>query len=211
MIKNRKEAGIKLAEKISEVIKNEKLMILAIPRGGVVVAEEISKKLNCPLDVIISKKITPPNYPEYAIGSIAHDGTIFYGNNWDEFSNEPLFKEELNKKSRETKRRLEEYRGNADYKFDNETVILVDDGIATGATVFVLLKWLAKQNISRLILAVPVMPRDTFTKIKSMVDSIIALEIPSEFHAVGEFYNEFEQISDKEVISILTNLKNKGI
>ncbi len=90
-------------------------------------------------------------------------------------------------------------------------MILVDDGIATGATVFVLLKWLAKQNISRLILAVPVMPRDTFTKIKSMVDSIIALEIPSEFHAVGEFYNEFEQISDKEVISILTNLKNKGI
>ena len=210
LIKNRKEAGIKLAEKLNEVVKDEKIIILAIPRGGVVVAEEIAKKLKSPLDVIISKKITPQSSPEYAIGAITHDGTIYQSQYWDRFSGEANFEDEVNKKRLEVKRRLEEYRGNADYKFDKDAVILVDDGIATGSTVFVLLKWLSGQNISRLILAVPVIPMDTFKKMKPMVDSIIALDIPTEFNAVGEFYKEFDQVSDEEVMNILSNFKNKG-
>jgi putative phosphoribosyl transferase len=210
LIKNRKEAGIKLAERLHNIVKDKKIMILAIPRGGVVVGYEIAKKLKSPMDVIISKKITPPSMPEYAIGAVTHDGTIYYGQNWDKFSQEKNFTDEIFEKSLEVKRRLEKYRGSADYKFDNHTVILVDDGIATGATIFVLLKWLLKQKVSQIILAVPVIPYDTFQKMQQMVTLIITLGIPKDFSAVGQFYEEFEQVSDKNVMSILSNLKNNG-
>jgi putative phosphoribosyl transferase len=209
LIKNRKEAGKKLAEKLHEIVKEEKIMILAVPRGGIVVGDEIAKKLDCPLDVIISKKITPPSSPEYAIGAITHDGTIYHSRNWDRFSQEPNFEDEVRKKSIEVKRRIEEYRGSADYDLNGKTVILVDDGIATGATIFVLIKWLSDQNINKIILAVPVIPMDTFKQIEPMVDSIICLEIPKEFYAVGQFYKEFEQVSDEEVKTILSNRKIK--
>ncbi len=160
--------------------------------------------------MIISKKITPPSSPEYAIGAITHDGTIYQGKNWDRFSLEPNFEDEVNKKRLEVKRRLEKYRGSSDYEFDNKTVILVDDGIATGATIFVLLRWLVKHKISKIVLAVPVIPSDTYEKIKPLVDDIVTLQIPTEFSAVGEFYEEFDQVTDEEVMSILSNLKNKG-
>ena len=210
MLKDRSEAGKKLAEKILDVLKNNDVIVLAIPRGGVIVGEEIAKKIGCPLDVIISKKITPPSSPEYAVGAITHDGIIYQSENWDMFSREPNFENEVNKKKLEVKRRLEEYRGSSDYNFDNKTVILVDDGIATGATVFVLLKWLSKQNINKIILAVPVIPMDTFKKMEPMVDSLVTLQTPTDFYAVGQFYEEFNQVSDDEVMSVLANLK-KGV
>jgi len=208
IIQNRKVAGQRLAEKIYKILKEEKPIVLAIPRGGVIVGEEIAKKLSCSLDVVISKKITPPSSPEYAIGAITHDGTIYYSQYWNSFSQEPNFDEEITKKKLEVKRRLEEYRGSADYKFDNKTVILVDDGIATGSTVFVLLKWLAEKKVKRIILAVPVIPRNTYEEMKPLVDTIVALEIPVEFYAVGQFYKEFDQVSDKEVMTILNKFKN---
>jgi putative phosphoribosyl transferase len=207
IIQNRKVAGKKLAEKISEILNGEKPIVLAIPRGGVVVGEEIAKKLGCSLDIIISKKITPPSSPEYAIGAITHNGTIYQSQHWDRFSQEPKFEDELNKKKLEVKRRLEEYRGSADYKFDNKTVILVDDGIATGSTVFVLVKWLSERKVNRVILAVPVIPTNTFEEMKSFVDTIVALETPIEFYAVSQFYKEFDQVSDKEVMTILDKFK----
>ncbi len=209
-LKNRNEAGKKLAEKIAHIVDKKNAIILAVPRGGVVIGEEIAKKLGCSLDVIISKKITPPSSPEYAIGAITHDGTIYQSQNWDMFSKESDFQKEIEKKKLEAKRRIEEYRGSSDYKFGNKTVILVDDGIATGATIFVLLRWLVKHKISKLVLAVPVIPSDTYEKMKPLVDYIVTLQIPTEFSAVGECYEEFDQVTDEEVMSILSNLKNKG-
>ncbi len=209
-LKNRNEAGKKLAEKIAHIVDKKNAIILAVPRGGVVIGEEIAKKLGCSLDVIISKKITPPSSPEYAIGAITHDGTIYQSQNWDMFSKESDFQKEIEKKKSEVKRRIEEYRGSSDYKFGNKTVILVDDGIATGATIFVLLRWLVKHKISKIVLAVPVIPSDTYEKMKPLVDDIVTLQIPTEFSAVGEFYEEFDQVTDEEVMSILSNLKNKG-
>jgi predicted phosphoribosyltransferase len=207
-IKNRSEAGKKLAEKIIDIIDKKDVIILAVPRGGVIIGEEIAKKLRCPLDVIISKKITPPSSPEYAIGAITHDGTIYQSQNWDRFSQEPNFQTEINKKKLEVKRRIEEYRGSSDYEFGDKTVILVDDGIATGATIFVLIQWLAKRKIKKIILAVPVIPADTYEKMKPLVDDIVTLQTPTEFYAVGQFYDEFDQVSDEEVMTILNKFKN---
>jgi putative phosphoribosyl transferase len=207
-LKNRSQAGKKLAEKIKHILNEKNVMVLAVPRGGIIIGEEIAKKLGCSLDVIVSKKITPPNSPEYAIGAITHDGMIYQSQNWDKFSKESKFQNEINKKKTEVKRRIEEYRGNSDYKFDDKTVILADDGIATGATIFVLLQWLVKQKVKKIILAIPVIPADTYEKIKSFVDLVVTLQIPIEFYSVGQFYEEFEQVSDEEVMTILKRFKN---
>ncbi len=207
-LKNRNEAGKKLVEKILKVVNEKNVIVLAVPRGGIIIGEEISKKLNCSLDVIISKKITPPSSPEYAIGAITHDGMIYQSQNWDRFSQEPDFQKEINKKKLEVKRRIEEYRGSSNYEFGNKTVILVDDGIATGATIFVLLQWLKKRKVNKIVLAVPVIPFDTYKKMKLLVDNIVILQIPTEFYAVGQFYDEFDQVSDEEVMSILNKFKN---
>jgi len=207
MIKNRIEAGKQLAEKLFKLLQDEKSIVLAIPRGGVVVGNEIAKKLGSNLDVVVAKKITPPSSPEYAIGAITFDGTIYVGPYWKQFSNEPYFENEVEKKKIEVKRRLNEYRDNEKYQIKGKTVILVDDGVATGATVFVLLKWLSKQGCKRIILAIPVIPSQTFEQMSSLVDNLIAIMIPQEFSAVGQFYREFDQVSDKEVLKILKNYK----
>jgi predicted phosphoribosyltransferase len=201
MIKNRIEAGKQLAEKLFKLLQDEECIVLAIPRGGVVVGNEIAKKLGSNLDVVVSKKITPPSSPEYAIGAITFDGTIYVGPYWKQFSNEPYFENEIEKKKIEVKRRLKKY------QIKGKTVILVDDGVATGATVFVLLKWLSKLECKRIILAIPVIPSQTFEQMSSLVDNLIAIMIPQEFSAVGQFYREFDQVSDKEVLKILKNYK----
>ena len=201
MIKNRIEAGQLLGKKIEGLKDN--VLILAIPRGGVIVGHEIAKKVGCTLDVIISKKITPPGNPEFAIGAITHDATIFKGNNWDRFTKFPGFKDELNKKQNEVRQRLEMFRGGSEYQFNNKTVVLVDDGIATGSTVLAILIWLKKQKVKNVVLAVPVIPVDTYKILKNYVPTIIVIETPSNFSAVSQFYEEFEQVSDNEVLAIL--------
>ena len=112
MIKDRIEAGKLLGKRLSTLDIKEPI-VLAIPRGGMIVGHEVAKLLNCKLDVVISKKITPPENPEYAIGAITYDGTIYEGEYWNKFTNYPNFDEELDRKKIEVKRRLEEYRGTA--------------------------------------------------------------------------------------------------
>jgi len=201
MIKDRRQAGKLLAEKLVEILQGRKPIVLVIPRGGVVVGNEIAKRLDCTLDVAIAKKITPPDFPEYAVGAITADGAIYLNNNWQNLSNDPSFKNEINKKKIEVKRRLEEYRGSSNYNFDNKPVILVDDGIATGSTVFALLNWLFEKKVNEIILAVPVIPADTYEKMKKMVNSIVTLEIPTEFSAVSEFYENFGQVFERRAKS----------
>lgn len=207
MIKDRIEAGKLLGKRLSTLDIKEPI-VLAIPRGGMIVGHEVAKVLNCKLDVVISKKITPPENPEYAIGAITYDGTIYEGEYWNKFTDYPNFDEELDRKKIEVKRRLEEYRGTADYNLKEKTIILVDDGIATGSTVFVILNWLNKQNVEKILLAIPVIPVSTHADIERKVSQIIALEIPFEFSAVGQFYKEFDQVSDQEVKKIIKCYRN---
>lgn len=206
MIADRIEAGKLLAEKIGSDKSN--VVVLAIPRGGVIVGHEIAKKLGCKLDIAISKKITPPDSPEFAIGAITHDGTLFQSEYWDNYVEYPNLDEEIEKKKLEVKRRLEQYRGSSEYDVGGKNIILVDDGIATGSTVFAILNWLKKQNVNEIILAVPVMPASVYELMRQKVSSIIALETPEDFAAVGQFYKKFYQVSDDEVIEILNNYQS---
>ncbi|RDJ31860.1 MAG: phosphoribosyltransferase [Crenarchaeota archaeon] len=205
MIEDRTVAGKMLAEKLNKIVSNP--IVLAVPRGGVIVGHEIAIKLGCPLDVIIAKKITPPDNPEYAIGAIVHDGTLYKGPNWEYYSSTNDFAKEIENKKIEVIRRLEIYRGNADYALDKKTVILVDDGIATGATIFAILNWLKKMRPREIILAIPVIPQSTFEVLQNHTQRIIFLEKPVDFVAVGQFFNNFEQVSDNEVKIILSKYR----
>ncbi len=206
MIHDRIEAGQLLGKKLLAFNIIDPI-VLAVPRGGVIVGHEIAKILRCKLDIVISKKITPPENPEYGIGAITYDGTPYKGENWQRYAKRANFDDELTKKKKEVKRRLEEYRGNTDYNLDKKTVIVVDDGIATGSTVFVILNWLVNQKTGKILLAIPVIPADTYKIIERKVSSIFVLYIPTEFSAVGQFYEQFDQVSDQEVKEILTMYK----
>jgi len=209
MMHDRLHAGRLLAEKLITVIEGKNCLVLAIPRGGVIVGDEIARKLGFPLDIIISKKITPPDYPEYAVGAITYDGVLYYGHDWERYSNDPRFEDEINKKKMEVKRQIEAYRGNTDYNFDDKTIILVDDGIATGATVCAILQWLLQKQVREIILATPVIPFVTQEIIKQFGIQIIALETPMDFSSVGQFYRKFDQVPDQIVVSILEKYKSK--
>lgn len=209
MIHDRLHAGRLLAEKLLAVVKGKNCLVLAIPRGGVVVGDEIARKLGFSLDIIISKKITPPDYPEYAIGAITYDGVLYYGHEWERYSNDPRFEDEINKKKMEVERQIKTYRGNTDYNFDDKVIILVDDGIATGATVCAILQWLLQKQVKEIILATPVIPFVTQEIIKQFGIQIIALETPVDFSSVGQFYRKFDQVPDQIVLSILEKYKSK--
>jgi len=202
MIKDRVEAGQLLGDKLIKC-NLENPVVLAIPRGGVILGHEIAKKLGCELDVVISKKITPADNPEYAIGAITHDGTVYKGNYWDNYSSDENFADELIRKKQEVKRRLEEFRRTTEYDLEGKTIVLVDDGVATGSTVFAILNWLSKQKTEKVLLAIPVIPADTYEAIKDKVLDVLTLEIPTSFSSVGQFYSSFEQVSDDEVREIL--------
>lgn len=202
MIKDRVEAGQLLGDNLIKC-NLENPVVLAIPRGGVILGHEIAKKLGCELDVVISKKITPPENPEYAIGAITHDGTLYKSDYWDNYSSDENFADELTRKKQEVKRRLEEYRKTTEYDLEGKTIVLVDDGIATGSTVFAILNWLSKQRTKKVLLAISVIPADTYEAIKPKVSNVVTLEIPTSFSSVGQFYSSFEQVSDGEVKEIL--------
>lgn len=206
MFADRNEAGKLLSEKLAD-LEGEDCLVLAIPRGGVVIGNQIALSLGCKLDVIISKKINPPNHPEYAIGAIMPDGTVHWNQDMSQYLEQPYFVDEINEKKNEAQRQLKEFRGNSTYDLKCKTVILTDDGIATGATVFVILKWLAKNNPKKIIVASPVIPTSTYEQLKKMSHKVVALLLPTTFHAVSEFYKKFDQVSEKEVESILKNFR----
>jgi predicted phosphoribosyltransferase len=206
-IHDRHHAGKLLSEKLAPIIKDRDCVVLAIPRGGVIVGDEIARALGLQLDVVISKKITPPDYPEYAIGSITYDGVLYYGRDWNRYSDDPRFQEEIQKKKAEVTRQIQAYRGHTNYSLEDKTILLLDDGIATGSTVSVILKWLEKKNTRQVILVTPVIPYTTHEIIKRFGVQIVALEIPMEFSSVGQFYRKFDQIPDQIVQNILAKYK----
>jgi predicted phosphoribosyltransferase len=204
IFKDRIDAAQKLAKKL-EWIKKENPVILAIPRGGVVTGDVIAKILGLSLDIIVSRKVGAPHNPELAIGAVAHDGSFFPNSELIDALGIPknYLDEKITEQMEEIEHRLVKFRGRTDYDLKNRTVVLVDDGIATGATVFVALEWIKKQNPKRVIVAIPVGPRDTIERLSKMAE-VVVLDAPEAFGAVGEFYQSFDQVEDYQVAEIMS-------
>ena len=205
IFKDRVDAAQRLAKKL-EWIKKENPVILAIPRGGVVTGDVIAKTLGLSLDILVSRKVGAPYNPELAIGAVAHDGSFFPNS---ELINElgipkNYLDEKIAEQMEEIKQRLVKFRGRTDYDLKNKTVVLVDDGIATGATVFVALQWITKQKPKKIIVAIPIGPRDTIERL-SKIAEVVVLDAPEFFGAVGEFYQSFDQVEDYQVAEIMSS------
>ncbi|VVC05311.1 Xanthine phosphoribosyltransferase [uncultured archaeon] len=204
IFKDRADAAKKLAEKLLW-LKKENPVILAIPRGGVVTGDVIASILDCKLDVIVSRKVGAPDNEELAIGAVMHDGSYFPNIEITRMLNVPesFVENEIARQRKEIERRLMKFRGSKEYDLAGKTVVLVDDGIATGATMFVTAHWVKKQKPKKLIIAIPVGPPETIAKLNQIVDKVVVLQSPYIFNAVGEFYEVFDQVSDDEVQEIM--------
>ena len=203
---DRQDAGRQLAERLAFLKNEQNVIVLGIPRGGVVVAAEVTRALNAPLDVFLAHKLGAPSNSELAIGAITSDGEIFL----DDLLVRELriskkdIEREAEYQRKEIERRMQVYRQDRlplDVK--NKTVVLIDDGIATGSTVLASLRALRQQNPARLILAIPVGPAVTINRLSSECDQVVVISTPEPFYAVGAFYERFEQTGDQEVIELL--------
>jgi len=205
MFKDRVDAAKKLAKKL-HTLNIQEPVILAIPRGGVVTGDVIAKELGSKLDIIVSRKVGAPDNPELAIGAVMHDGSFFPNTDIISALNvqKKYIEQEIAAELKEIERRLNKFRGGKDYDLTGKTIILVDDGIATGATMFAAIEWVRLQKPKRLIVAIPVGPSDTIERL-SKVAEVVVLDAPVFFSAVGEFYEVFEQVEDYRVMEIMSS------
>ena len=205
MFKDRVDAAKKLAEKL-HTLNIQEPVILAIPRGGAITGDIIAKELGSRLDIIVSRKVGAPDNPELAIGAVMHDGSFFPNADIISALNVPkkYIEQEIGVELKEIERRLNKFRGGKDYDLTGKTIILVDDGIATGATMFAAIEWVRLQKPKRLIVAIPVGPSDTIERL-SKVAEVVVLDAPVFFSAVGEFYEVFEQVEDYRVMEIMNS------
>lgn len=208
MFQDRVDAGKKLAKKLVK-FKDQNLIVLALPRGGVSIGFQVAKRLRVPLDVLVVRKLGAPTNPEFGIGAIAPGVKVL-----DEGAIKSLglsqddIKYIESQERAELDRRIREYRGtNAPLDVKEKTVILVDDGLATGITARAAIEAVLKQDPQKLIVAMPVCALDALAGIRSMLrpmrDDIICLNTPDDFSAVGQWYKTFDQLSDLEVINLL--------
>lgn len=204
--KNRTEAGQLLAEKL-EKYKNKDIIIYALPRGGVVTAVEIAKYLHAPLSLIITRKISHPHNPEYAIAATAENGHIVGTRRELMAVDEDWLEDEIEKQRQEAARRRKKYLYEKEIPSpEGKVAILVDDGVATGLTLRVGILELKHHNPSKLIVAVPIVPSSTAKILRTEADELIALVIPPDdtfLGAVGAYYDDFSQVADQQVIRII--------
>ena len=204
--RDRRDAGVRLANPLINYKDAKDVLVLALPRGGVVTGYEIASRLNCPFDVIIVRKLGLPWQPELAIGAVAETGRVVlnesiisaYG------VSEEYIEGEIARQKIEIRRRISLYRKRGKiHDLKDKVIILADDGVATGATMKAAISTLKAEGIKRLVVAVPVAPPETAAALRQDVDEFICLETPSDFMAVGAYYLDFAQVSDEEVVEIL--------
>jgi putative phosphoribosyl transferase len=199
-LKDRKEAGILLSEKLKKH-QDSNTIVLAIPRGGVPIGYEIARRLHLPLDIILSKKIGHPLNSEFAIGAMTIDTTII-----DNHPNIPIqyIDDEVFRLKELLRKKYHLYMGNREpIDVKGKNVIVVDDGIATGNTLLASISMLRKREPAKIIVAVPVLPLDVLEIFKQQTDEFIYLITSDSFRSVGAFYDQFQQVEDDEVIQML--------
>ncbi|HZW54737.1 MAG TPA: phosphoribosyltransferase [Nitrososphaerales archaeon] len=208
MFQDREQAGKLLAKEVSKLTLGD-VVVLAIPRGGVPVAKEVASTLGAPLDLVITRKIGAPGNPEFAIGAVTQDGEPLLN---DETVRElrvsdAYLRRETEHQFNEIKERMKKYRGDRPFpKIEGKTVVIVDDGIATGSTTRAAIRSVMKMKPSKVVLATPVAPEETLRELSTLVDQVVCLDTPQIFYAIGEFYENFEQVEDDEVKRILESV-----
>ena len=203
---DRRDAGTQLAHALIHYKEAPDTLILALPRGGVIVGCEISRALHIPLEVLVTRKLGAPGNPELAMGALSETGyrhlnpevLLSFG-----VSSSQL-EEEVQRQQLEISRRVERYRrGRPLPPMTGRNVILVDDGVATGATFYASIAALRTSNVQRLVAAIPVASHQVRGELLSKVDEVVILETPTSFAAIGQFYLDFSQVSDEQVVACL--------
>ena len=207
MFRDRAEAGRQLAQKLLQY-RGKSAVVLALPRGGVVLGFEVARVLSAPLDIIAVRKIGHPYHPEYAIGAVDENDARILNEAEAAGVDQHWLTKETEREVAEAKRRSSVYRGGKiPESLAGKVVILVDDGIATGLTMRLAVRSVRAQKPEKIIVAVPVAPTDSFEVLKDEgADEVVVLEPPEEFAgAVGAHYVRFDQVEDEEVVALLRN------
>jgi predicted phosphoribosyltransferase len=202
--RDRVHAGNLLADRL-EKGGYSPAIVLGIPRGGVVLADIVAKRLMADFDIVIPRKLGAPDNEELAIGAVMEDGTS-YINRYIVNAlriRQDYIEQEKSRQAEEIRRRSAMYRKQGDYDITGKTVILVDDGIATGATVIASARWARKHRPSRLVVAVPVAPPQSVEVLEQEADFVMVLHTPRDFASVGQFYEEFAPVTDEQVMEIM--------
>lgn len=204
--RNREEVGRQLAEALAVYQGRARTIVLGLPRGGVPVACEVAKRLRIPFDLMLVRKLGVPFYGELAMGALASGGVRVL--NDDVVREYGLGSEDIEaavkKEQEELERREKAYRGERPWpSLQDKTVILVDDGIATGATMLAAVDAAREQRAEQVVVATPVAPADTVERLRRSADRVVCLATPEPFYAIGAFYRDFSQMTDREVVFLL--------
>ncbi|HQA59892.1 MAG: phosphoribosyltransferase family protein [Tepidanaerobacteraceae bacterium] len=206
MFQDRQDAAMQLAEKLKTYKNDPASIVLAIPRGGVIIADVVCEQLNLPMDIVVTRKLGAPYNEELAIGAVdSRGGTILNHNIIFRLRVPEAYIEiEAKRKAEEARTRLKQYRGTDEYEsLSDKNAIVVDDGIATGYTVMSAINFLKGLKPKKLILATPVIAPDTRVKMEKIVDELICVKSEDPFYSVGQFYYKFFQVTDSEIMDVL--------
>ncbi len=204
--KDRIDGGKKLAVLLASYKNNPNAIVIGLVRGGMITADQVAQALNLPLDLIVPRKISAPSSPELAVGALTQEGTIVWNNSLLKQLGLTIadLAENIEKEKKESVRRLHLYRDKRlPLNLKDKFVILVDDGIATGATMRAAIASARAQGAKKIIVAIPVSSRDALKKIEKEVDEVVCVTVPEVFWGVGGFYDIFDQTEDEEVIALM--------
>ncbi len=201
---DRVDAGERLGRALADRVGSD-AVVLAIPRGGVIVGEVVARALDAPLDVVVPRKIGAPGNPELGLGAVAPGVRVLDPRMVSGLGvSDDYLEREIAVQEAEIERRQHAYReGRPAVPLAERVAVVVDDGVATGGTAAAALRWASAQGATRVILAVPVAPRQSLERLAAEADDVVVLETPEPFFAVGEWYRDFDQTSDREVVSAL--------
>jgi predicted phosphoribosyltransferase len=203
IFEDRVDAGRKLADALASY-QGDDVVVYALPRGGVVLGAEIARRLKAPLDLMIVRKVGHPNSPEYAIAAVAEDGHSVVNPVEVDSIDRRWFDAHVRLEQEEARRRRQLYmHGRAPIPATGKVAILVDDGLATGLTMFAAVQEVRHSQPRKIVVAVPVAPPQTVERLKEVAEDVVALYVTSHFGAIGAFYYRFDQVSDEEVIELM--------
>jgi predicted phosphoribosyltransferase len=211
--RDRQDAGRQLAEALKEKYKGRQGVVYPLPRGGIPLGLEVARALEMPLGLIIPRKIGHPFSPEYAICAVSEGGETVCNEREVSKVDPEWFKSRVEEERQESRRRREQYLPDRDpLSLEGKTAILVDDGIATGLTMRAAIRDARERKAAHVVVAIPVVPQDTAERLKLEVDDMVALSVDAFYlGAVGAYYDSFNQLTDEEVIEMMSRLDEAGM